>query len=100
MSQLSLFPTKSEKTKLDNPELDYEEYSLNSPVHLNDVEASRKFIEEKSSNPNAYITIDNLDCGHWVIKSYKTELQKRKFLQNKWSELVGNFYSRLINEFK
>jgi len=100
MTQLSLFSKKPEEVHMDNQNLVYDEYKYDSRIHLGDAEATRKYLEEKSKNPDAYVMLNDLDCGHWAIKTYRTEPQKQKFLQNKWNELIGNFYSRLTNEFK
>lgn len=73
------------------------EYSYeDKTTHIREADVLKNYKEQKTLYPNAVVTVDNLDCGHWRIETFKTEEQKQVFYKKKLSKMV----SELLNRFR
>jgi hypothetical protein len=63
--------------------------------HLTEKEALARYQSEKSANPNGLVVLDDLSCGHWSVKTYKSDTEKQQFLQIKFSAMLKLFWSAL-----
>lgn len=61
--------------------------------HLNGKDALERFRKEKASHPNSLITLEDLDCGHWTVNVYETEVEKEAYLRKKLSDMISSFWS-------
>jgi hypothetical protein len=70
------------------------EYETKLP-HLTSTEALERFNKARKDYPNALVTLNDLDCGHWKVEIYTTKVQKEKYLRSYWTERIGTLFSAL-----
>jgi hypothetical protein len=70
------------------------EYSYDDNTHhLDDREALEAYKREKAAHPDAYIVLDDLDCGHWTVEVHESPQEKESVLRKSLATLVENFFS-------
>ena len=73
------------------------EYSYDENTeHLDDAEALEMYRREKAQHPDALVVLDDLSCGHWDVEVYKTEEEKREYLEKRARSTIRKF----LNAFK
>jgi hypothetical protein len=60
--------------------------------HLSTTQALKEYQLEKARN-NGFVDLEVLDCGHWKVKVYRTEIEKEAFLLSKLSDMLRRFLS-------
>lgn len=73
--------------------VEYAEYEVEKD-HLTGDEALDKFQREKTNHPDAIITLEDFDCGHWEVNTYRTELEKQVFYRSRLSKLFKHVLAR------
>ena len=80
------------KKQIKELEANYKEVTETNK-HLNDREASDTYRKEKTNNPDAIVTLEELVCGHWNVGVYATPAEKEAFLYNKMVDMVNSLWS-------
>jgi hypothetical protein len=70
------------------------EYAYETP-HLKESEVADRYTREKSRYPDAIVTIDNLDCGHFNVEVYRTENEKQAFYNRHVNRLLKRLWASL-----
>lgn len=78
--------------------LEYSPYEATE--HITESEVLDKYRNILVSDPDAIVVLEDLNCGHWQIKTYKSEAEKQRFYRNRLSDLYNNlmrgmFHGRL-----
>lgn len=61
--------------------------------HLDGDEALEKYRREKAKHPDAYVVLDDLECGHWDVEVHETPQEKESFLRKKLNAMLADFFS-------
>lgn len=61
--------------------------------HLSEKEALDLYTKEKARHPGAIITLEDLDCGHWIVNVYQTDREKDILIRRKLTHLIDNLWS-------
>lgn len=72
--------------------VEYAEYEIEKD-HLTGDEALERYQREKALHPDAIITLDDFDCGHWEVHTYRTEREKQIFYRTRLARLFKNVLS-------
>ncbi len=59
--------------------------------HLDDGKMIEVYQLQKQQHPNALISVDDHDCGHWTVTVYKTDLEKHLYFSRMLAELWTDF---------
>ncbi len=63
--------------------------------HLSERDALERYARAKREYPNALVILQDLDCGHWQIKTYETDDEKNAFLHRRLGSMVRTFWTAL-----
>ena len=75
---------------------DVAEYEYETKLsHLTSKEALERYNKVRKDRPNALVALHDLDCGHWKVEIYTTDIQKENYLRSYWAERIGRLFTVL-----
>jgi len=69
---------------------EYTPYDRDSD-HLPENEALKLYSAMKASDPEAIVVLRDLDCGHWQVRRYSTQVEKNEYLNRYLRRIYGRF---------
>ena len=85
MTAATTFNTKDQTSAYDEAGYSYE----TKLGHLTERKAIEEYKRAKQANPEALVTLDDLDCGHWAVAVHSTEQEKQAVLARKLADIFS-----------
>lgn len=60
-------------------------------------EAVSEYREAKEDNPKAFVVLEDLENGKWVVRIYKSEREKRTMLLKRLEQIIDNYLKVLMH---
>lgn len=65
------------------------------PRHLTEKEVLTRYQNVKTSEPDALVVLEDLDCGHWTVNVYRTKREKNNYLKHRADSLIQRLLERI-----
>jgi hypothetical protein len=72
-----------------------DEYEYEFETHFSEGEAVDRYVQEKEKHPDSLVVLENLSCGHFEVKVFKSEKDKQAFYRRKLTETFADFWKAL-----